>query len=166
MTDIHCDAIKIAYRQSKDGFVVSFAVHPQDMPAVLANADIGSQWRLVLSELDEHGNSSVAGEAPGPSTFAANLNTSASVSRRGEPASTRKSWHEMTPAQQAGILCADKSFQKYMGWDNESDTVADVKAICGITSRTQITPGSAAVIEWRGIVSKYRTWQLAAQVIP
>ncbi len=60
MDDIHCDAIKIAYRQTKDGFVVSFAIHPQDMPVVLANADIGSQWSLRLVELDEDGNSEAA----------------------------------------------------------------------------------------------------------
>jgi hypothetical protein len=58
--DIHCDAIKIAYRQTKDGFVVSFAIHPQDMPALLANADIWSQWSLRLVELDEDGNAAEA----------------------------------------------------------------------------------------------------------
>ena len=51
-----CDAIKIAYRQSKDGFVVAFAIHPQEMPADLANADIGSQWQLTIEPLDENGN--------------------------------------------------------------------------------------------------------------
>lgn len=67
-TPLHCDAIKIAYRQSKDGFVVTFAIHPQDMPAELANADIGSQWRISLVPLDEHGNASLS---PAPEVAAA-----------------------------------------------------------------------------------------------
>ena len=53
---IKCDAVKIAYRQTKDGFVISLAIHPQDMDARLANADIGSQWQLTLTPLDEDGN--------------------------------------------------------------------------------------------------------------
>ena len=57
---ITCDAIKTAYRQSKDGFVVSFAIHPSDMDPELANADIGSQWQLRLVPLDENGNPSDA----------------------------------------------------------------------------------------------------------
>jgi hypothetical protein len=54
--EIKCDAIKTAYRQSKDGFVVSFAIHPQDMDPDLANAEIGSQWQLRLVPLDDNGN--------------------------------------------------------------------------------------------------------------
>src|SRR3990172_599014 len=101
MTDIHCDAIKIAYRQSKDGFVVSFAIHPQDMPAVLANADIGSQWRLVLSELDEDGNAEeVMPNLPEQS----GQHKTVPASERNRRGRARKSWHEMAPAQQAGIL--------------------------------------------------------------
>ncbi len=53
---IQCDAIKYAYRQSKDGFIISFVIHPQDMSEDLANADIGSQWQLSLVPLDEDGN--------------------------------------------------------------------------------------------------------------
>jgi predicted 3-demethylubiquinone-9 3-methyltransferase (glyoxalase superfamily) len=56
MDSIHCDAIKVAYRQTKDGYNVSFQIHPSDMPVALANADIGSQWKLTLVELDENGN--------------------------------------------------------------------------------------------------------------
>lgn len=54
--EIKCDAIKTAYRQNKEGFVVSFAIHPQDMPADLANAHVGSQWQLILVPLDDDGN--------------------------------------------------------------------------------------------------------------
>ena len=50
------DVIKYAYRQSKDGFIVSFVVHPNDLCLDLANAAIGSQWRLTIRELDEDGN--------------------------------------------------------------------------------------------------------------
>ena len=54
--EINCDAIKYSYRQNKDGFIVAFVIHPQDMNLDLANAAIGSQWRLTLRELDKDGN--------------------------------------------------------------------------------------------------------------
>ncbi len=54
--NVEFDAIKIGYRQSKDGFVVSFSIHPNEMPMILANADIGSQWQITAVELDEDGN--------------------------------------------------------------------------------------------------------------
>lgn len=53
---IDVDVLKYAYRQSKDGFIVSFVLHPHDNHLDLANAAIGSQWRLTLRELDESGN--------------------------------------------------------------------------------------------------------------
>lgn len=56
MSSTEMDVIKYAYRQSKDGFIISFVVHPNDLNLDLANAAIGSQWRLKLVELDEHGN--------------------------------------------------------------------------------------------------------------
>jgi len=175
MTAIHCDAIKIAYRQSKDGFVVSFAIHPQDMPAVLANADIGSQWRLVLSELDEHGNAqSLSRSGPasrqGQGESLPPDNTHSDQPHNEGGGTKRKSWHEMTPAQQAGILCDDPAFRKFLGetYPEQDGFTATgiIYNICGIKSRTEIIPGSKANNIWREITSDYRMWQLEASVVP
>ncbi len=46
----------MAYRQTKDGYAITFVIHPQDMHEALANAPIGSQWRMELTPLDEDGN--------------------------------------------------------------------------------------------------------------
>lgn len=106
MTEIRCDAIKIAYRQSKDGFVVSFVIHPQEMPALLANADIGSQWELTLNGLDEDGNAPFVGSASEPS--------------RSPPATPREAVGEppnrrpVTLAQRAGMLRKKQSYQNWL----------------------------------------------------
>ena len=50
------EAVKVAYRQTKDGMVVSFAIHPSDMPGPLALAPVGTRMLLAIAELkdDEH----------------------------------------------------------------------------------------------------------------
>lgn len=45
---------KIAYRQSaKDGLVITFAVHPDDMPTGLAAAPIGARFMAALVEIGD-----------------------------------------------------------------------------------------------------------------
>ncbi len=69
-----------------------------------------------------------------------------------------KSWHDMSPAQQAGILCADKSFQKFCGAKNEETAAEWVRQTCGVESRSQIHEGDKSNDHWLTIVSRYRTW--------
>lgn len=171
-----CDAIKIAYRQSKDGFVVSFAIHPNEMPADLANADIGSQWQLKLVPLDEHGNAEVTGEAPEPSTFAADSTSSAPESRRGEPVSipteaarpaTARSWTQLSLANQAGIRCDEPAFWKFLSesYRQQVGTVTSkdsaklaIYSICGVSSRADLRLGTEPGRMWRSLDAEFRTW--------
>lgn len=50
------DVIKYSYRQTKDGHVIGFVLHPDDVSAELQSAPIGSQWQLTIVPLDEDGN--------------------------------------------------------------------------------------------------------------
>jgi len=50
---MHCEARKIAYRQSKDGLVVSFVIHPNDMPDALAVAPLGQRYMLALAAIGD-----------------------------------------------------------------------------------------------------------------
>lgn len=53
---ITIDVIKLGYKQDREGFVVSFRIHPSDDHKELAIADIGSQWQLTATPLDDQGN--------------------------------------------------------------------------------------------------------------
>lgn len=57
------DVIKAAYRQTKDGFAITFILHPQDNHDELARAAIGSQWQIKAVPLDENGNPTAVPEA-------------------------------------------------------------------------------------------------------
>lgn len=80
-----------------------------------------------------------------------------------------RSFHDMTPAQQAGMLCADEVFAKFMRETGnvKSENVADtVRALCGVTSRSDIKPGTEAARRWASIVSDYRAWQHEPEFLP
>lgn len=179
MTDIRqaamdCEVRKIAYRQSKDGMVVAFVVHPNDMPDALATAELGTRYRMALVEIgdDEQPVMRKDGEA--------NNNTSPPSPSADDPpgkaAGAKKSWDELSPPQQAGILCADPVFWKFLGenfifrerylqttgGDEERAARNYVCSVCGVTSRSEITSDNTY---WLELVAMYRAWQREPEVI-
>jgi hypothetical protein len=49
----HCEARKIAYRQTKEGVVISFVLHPDEVPDSVATAALGTRYVLALVELND-----------------------------------------------------------------------------------------------------------------
>jgi hypothetical protein len=83
----------------------------------------------------------------------------------------RKSWEEMSAAQQAGILCTDPAFRKFIagvkyGYPqhplSEEDAAYFVRCHCGVASRSHIRDDSAA---WRALVTGYRAWKREPDVV-
>lgn len=96
------------------------------------------------------------------------------VSRPSPPAGgAHKSWDELSPAQQAGILCDDDSFHaflrerdsyiwgsfiaRYHGGKVEA-AVAYIHRHCGVSSRADIKNHSGALQAWANLVRDYRAW--------
>ena len=54
MTDtIQFEGVKTALRQSKDGYMLSLAVHPDDLPGNLMRDFVGSRYMVVMVRLDD-----------------------------------------------------------------------------------------------------------------
>ena len=54
MTDFpQIECKKHAYRQTQDGLVISFVVHPNDITPELASAPLGTRYAAVLLELTD-----------------------------------------------------------------------------------------------------------------
>lgn len=49
----HCEARKISYRQTKEGVVISFVLHPNEIPDSVATAALGTRYLLALVELND-----------------------------------------------------------------------------------------------------------------
>ena len=66
METINFEAIKIGLKQSKDGFVLTLAVHPDEIPHELITDFVGSRYQVVMVRLgDDDQPLSREGEFPG-----------------------------------------------------------------------------------------------------
>lgn len=145
---------KNGLRQAQDGhWTLSLVVHPNDMPDWLLTAPMGQRLALVVAALKDE------------------------AEKKPEP-KERKRFDEMPLSQQAGILCGEIAFHRFlwethktewesqclvMGKDAEdAGEVAThvVYRLCAIGSRKQLdgtnSPGSVAV--WRKLEGDYRAW--------
>jgi hypothetical protein len=75
-------------------------------------------------------------------------------------------WDALSPAQQAGILCNEPAFRKFIheihAWHNyhEADGAAEfVRLHCIVTSRADIRAHHPSGKLWRELVAEYRAWQ-------
>lgn len=50
---IKVEAIKIAFKQTKEGDVISFRIHPEDRNNDLANTPLGTRMLLAVAEIKE-----------------------------------------------------------------------------------------------------------------
>ncbi len=73
-----------------------------------------------------------------------------------------RQFHELKPVEQAGILCNEESFWRFLSdWALEGPVrdaehaAGIVRLHCGVKSRKDLTADSK---EWRALVSDYRAW--------
>jgi hypothetical protein len=81
-------------------------------------------------------------------------------------AKPKQHFDELTPAQQAGILCNDPEFRDFLAEEyggrpsDSASAAACVRDYCGIESRAALTENEAAAAKWRGLMESYRSWQM------
>ena len=130
----HCEAKKHGYRQTQDGIVVSFVLHPNEVPDDLALAALGTRYMLVFTRIGDDEEP----QAP-------------EVKRPGRP------FASLARSQQAGILCNDETFQKWVGRqggqsffypENSSGARQFVLAECEISSRRELDVSDEAGERW------------------
>ena len=133
----HFEAKKYAYRQSRDGMVLSFLLHPSDVPKELATAKIGQRYMIACAQI---------GEDERPIVKAAVT--------EGERAMAR-----------ANLICREQTFQEWVrlnnereGWvaDNPDDaTLATnvIRSVCGIESRRELQDNEEAQQKLKSFLS-------------
>lgn len=156
--------------QRQDGrWQLKVIIHPNDMPAALSLAPMGTRYMAALVEIgdDEQPVNRKGGDASAKQQ-------PAHTKQPRQPSSSadgaeRRSWGDLPPAQQAGIRCAEPAFWRFL---NETSSEADVidnadkaatyvRLICGIESRAELTGDHRARLIWRDLDSKYRAWMEA-----
>lgn len=163
---IQSEMVLYAYRKNKDGVVVSFVVHPNDMPAELATAPIGSRFVAVLVQIGDD-------ELPVKQTRKAVVQnpkrTPHRVDARPEPhnppARAKRDWRDMPYPQQAAIRVGEATFAAYLReehpdeWHETGDADACMKLICRIESKRELGIEGKRATLWFQLDSAYQAWK-------
>ena len=116
---IHFEAIKVAMNQSKDGFKLVLAVHPEDAPERLFRCPVGTRLMVALVEIDDNDQPKMLPQS-----------------------------QEIDPGKEAvsyaGQLCREPAFQRWMftkGYATTptlDDTVDGLRRLVGMVSRKEL----------------------------
>jgi hypothetical protein len=128
-----------ALRKSKDGVIVSFVVHPQDVPNDLLTAPIGEQFMVALA----------------PYVETAEVVPIAKARKRPETEGEKA-------VMRAVILCGNTDFQfwasRFMGSDRLADIEDYVRERCGVQSRAELKTNTDALKKFYALDLEFREW--------
>ena len=116
------EAKKYAYRQTKDGMVLSFVLHPDDVPKEMATAPIGQRYMVACAQIDDHEN----------------------------PIRPRATTDAEKALARANLICREETYiqwvrMNFYQWHGVDETLEDeeyaaevIRFICGIDSRSEL----------------------------
>ena len=116
------EAKKYAYRQTKDGMVLSFVLHPDDVPKEMATAPIGQRYIVACAQIDDHEN----------------------------PVRPRATTDAEKALARANLICREETYiqwvrMNFYQWHVVDETLEDeeyaaevIRFICGIGSRSEL----------------------------
>jgi hypothetical protein len=149
-------AKKYAYRQSRDGFLLTLLLNPAEDLDRIAVADLGTPYGVAMHEIDDNDQPISQGAAN-------------SLAPGSEPLTAR-----VAAVQRSGWLCKDVRFQKFLkeefagGWklfSGRADTGSDehcaiqfVRWRCGVQSRAEIKTNDDAYTRWQELDAGYQAW--------
>lgn len=164
------EAINYALRKSKDGVIVSFVVHPNDVDQALTALPIGAIVNIEWSEADDKPKepATTSPQSAGGHARAEALTPERRSEIATQAAETRwkpkRKFSELSPTEQAGIRCNDAEFNRFLAETypihvgNASQTV---RRLCGVTSRADFAIDEEATILWGELNRHYESWLLA-----
>ena len=158
---VHCEVRKIAYRQSKEGLVVSFVVHPDEMPASLATAPLGQRYMLALAAIGDDEQPIPVAEPAQPVRVASPDRAEAGKAR----------YVAQTPQEQAvtraAMLPKDRRFREwlteYTGWLSgemtEEEAAWSIRHECCVDSRRELATDAGA---YKAFLDLESAWLVAS----
>lgn len=85
METIQYEAVKVALKQDRTGFMLTMSIHPDEIPEKLIRDFVGARYQVVMVRLDGQ-----------------------------EQPMNRIQEHGIDPVKLAGILCKDKYFHQFL----------------------------------------------------
>ncbi len=91
-------------------------------------------------------------------------------SESGEIEKHERSWEELSLTEQAGVLCRDAAFWRYLQErtkhrvTTEEQAATVVRELCRVRSRSELAASDISGMRWKKLVEDYRVWQLAPKI--
>jgi len=134
---INFEAVKIAFKQDKNGFSLTLGIHPNEVKTALTQHPIGQRYMVVVVAIGDDE----------------------------QPISTVQQQTGAQRVRQAALLCKDKMFQKYMfelGYANDESEEAASEALrvqLGVKSRAEIADHEEAQRKLQHAFENFRKWR-------
>ena len=131
---VHFESVKLSLKQDKSGFILTMAIHPNDVPDSLLRDWVGSRYMVAMVKMDDEDKPI---EPP-------------------DVAEGKKA------VQMAGALCKEPKFQNWLVRYGEAFEVSEIEAsatICemvGISSRADLKTDSRARKKFLDIVEHFK----------
>lgn len=126
---------KVALKQTKDGIVMSLAIHPDELPEELMRDFVGARYLVVMVRLGDD-------EKP--------LN--------------RDNYEAGTWVKTSGMLCRDSKFWDFLNYEgyilekSESDATEFLYEHLNINSRADLKTNVEALNKFKVLCNEYKEW--------
>ena len=134
---LNFEAIKVALKQDKTGYVLTLCVHPDDIPNELLRDFVGSHYQVVMVRLNGDNQP---------------------LNRDGEFEGDRA-------IRLAGVLCREKEFWEYLHCEayifdpDEKDATEWLRDYLGVQSRSELKTNQEARLRLKKINEEYKAWR-------
>lgn len=137
MKTMQFEALKVALKQDKTGYVLTLCMHPDEIPVELLRDFVGARYQVVMVRIDAHER----------------------------PMDRQDQFDGERHVKNAGILCRDPQFWAYLQSDNQILTATEKEAtdwlreyLC-IQSRAELKDNKKARERLDLITKEYHAWK-------
>jgi len=130
------EAKKVALKQTKDGHVLTLAIHPDDSPDEILRDFVGARYMVVMVRLADS-----------------------------EEPMNRDEFAGAQMVKLAGMLCRDKNFWDYLHdigqlfEKNEAECISWLQNYLSVPSRSDIKTNKLAQEELKNLYTEFKEWK-------
>ena len=134
------EAVKVALKQDKTGYVLTLSMHPDDIPEDLLRDFVGSRYQVVMVRLN--------GDE--------------------QPMDREKEYEGDKAIRLAGLLCRDQEFWEFLHNDSqifdttEEEATEWMRNYLGVKSRSELKTNAEARRLLHKVHMEYNSWKIAS----
>ena len=131
MNALQFEAIKIALKQDKTGFILTLNIHPDEIPEELMRDFVGARYGVAMVRIQDNETATQYDNR---------------VKQAGILGKTHSFHHWLKTVQGFDV-------------ENEADAVEAIHALCEIASRTELNGNAEAKARFDAMLNEYEKWK-------